>query len=168
MRPESASSWASAGFQDGSAPRGSAGSGRLLRQPAPGRTRCRRCVDRPIPLARWCSIRSSSSYRGRCNGNCVVLMQVNGRDKLVINNISLSTSPTRHSTWLDGRALKRISSSTRTLRENLVVKSSRSSSALRRPSLRPGPGLSLMDEQGVDRALMWPAGSISGYAGPKS
>ena len=85
----------------------------------------------------------------------VQLMEINGRQKLVINNTISEYIPNPTFNVVARPARKRTSSRMETLKAN-ASRDPRRTHSFARSLLRPEPRLSLMDEQGVDRALMWP------------
>ena len=86
----------------------------------------------------------------------VKYVQVNGRTKIAVRVASPTTSRTRRSRGRRARARRRSTSGAATPRARPAARSwarrSRRSPAFR----EPGPRLELMDELGLDRALMWP------------
>ena len=69
---------------------------------------------------------------------------------------SATTSPTPPSTWWPAPARRRTTSGTATRRARAAARSSASRCGPSRPSASRRPRLELMDEQGIDRALMFP------------
>ena len=83
-------------------------------------------------------------------------MQVNGRDKLAIKNVISEYIPNPTFSVVARPAPRRSTSRTATPRARAVGRSSASRSRSPDAFFRPEPRLALMDEQGIDRAIMWP------------